>query len=91
MSQICELTGKKPLSGNKVSHSNHKTNMRQLPNLKTKRYIVEGLKTTVSVKLSTRAIRTVDKHGGLAKTLFQISERHLSPKLLKLKNRLASR
>lgn len=91
MSQVCELTGKTPLTGNKVSHSNRKSSMRQMPNLKMRRYFVEGLNTTVGVKVCTRAIRTIDKHGGLAKTLLQTGGLTLSPKLQKIKNRLASR
>lgn len=91
MAQVCELTGKTPLTGNQISHSNRKTSIRQRPNLKARRYFVEGLNTTVGVKICTRAIRTIDKYGGLAKTLLQAGGLTLSPNLRKIKNRLASR
>lgn len=90
MSQVCEFTGTRPLTGHKVSHSNHKTKMRQRPNLKSRQYFVEGLNTTVRIKISTRAIRTIDKHGGLAKALFKVKNAPLSPKLQKIKNRLVA-
>ena len=63
MSKICELTGKRPLKGNKVSHSNHKTKRRFLPNLHKKRIFVPELGDFVTVKLSSHALRTVTKLG----------------------------
>jgi large subunit ribosomal protein L28 len=63
MSKICELTGKRPIVGNSVSHSNHKTKRRFLPNLQTKRIFVPEIGDFVTVKLSTQALRTVSKHG----------------------------
>ncbi len=66
MARRCAITGKKPLSGNHVSHANNKTRRRQLPNLQTKRMYVPELGKFVRIKLSTRALRTVDKKGLLA-------------------------
>jgi large subunit ribosomal protein L28 len=63
MSKICELTGKRPIVGNSVSHSNHKTKRRFLPNLQKKRIFVPEIGDFVTVKLSTQALRTVSKHG----------------------------
>ncbi len=63
MSKVCELTGKRPLKGNKVSHSNHKTKRRFMPNLQKKRIFVPELGDFVQVKLSTNALRTVSKLG----------------------------
>ncbi len=63
MSRRCQLTGKGPLVGNKVSHSNRKSKMRQLPNLQKKRIFVPELNRTVRVRLSARALRTVNKKG----------------------------
>jgi large subunit ribosomal protein L28 len=63
MARKCQLTGKGPLSGNNVSHSNRRTKRRQLPNLQTKRIYVAEEDRWVRVKLSTRALRTVTKKG----------------------------
>jgi large subunit ribosomal protein L28 len=63
MARKCQLTGKGPLTGNRVSHSNKKTKRRQLPNLQKKRIYVPELDRWVSVKLSTRALRTVTRQG----------------------------
>jgi large subunit ribosomal protein L28 len=66
MSRRCKLTGKGPLVGNNVSHAHNKTKRRQLPNLQTKRIFVSELGRTVRVKMSTRAMRTVDRDGLMA-------------------------
>lgn len=63
MSRRCALTGKGPLSGNKVSHANNKTRRVQRPNIQEKRLFVPELGRTVRIKLSTRALRTVNKKG----------------------------
>jgi large subunit ribosomal protein L28 len=63
MARICELTGKKPLKGHYVSHSNVKTNRRFLPNLKVKKFFVPELDQWVSLKVSMYALRTIDKKG----------------------------
>lgn len=63
MARKCQLTGKGPLTGNRVSHSNKKTKRRQLPNLQKKRIYVPELDRWVSIKLSTRALRTVTRQG----------------------------
>ncbi len=63
MSRVCELTGKRPISGNKVSHSNHKTKRRFLPNLQKKRYFVPETGEWITLKLTTNAMRTINKIG----------------------------
>ncbi len=63
MSRKCNLTGKKPLVGNKVSHANNRKKMRQQPNLKNKRIYIPEEDRWVRVKLSARALRTVSKKG----------------------------
>jgi large subunit ribosomal protein L28 len=63
MSKRCDITGKTVLVGHRVSHSNIKTNHRFLPNLQTKRFWSDELKKFVSIKVSTSAIRTIDKLG----------------------------
>ncbi|MEE9373062.1 MAG: 50S ribosomal protein L28 [Saprospiraceae bacterium] len=63
MSKICQLTGKRPISGNHVSHAKNKTKRRFLPNLHTKRYFIPELNKWVKIKLSTSAMRTINKLG----------------------------
>ncbi|MFT5168934.1 MAG: large subunit ribosomal protein L28 [Saprospiraceae bacterium] len=63
MSRICELTGKRPISGNKVSHSNRKTKRRFLPNLQTKRLFIPETNEWVTLKISTSALKTINKLG----------------------------
>ena len=63
MARVCELTGKRPITGNKVSHSNIKTKRRFLPNLQTKRYFLAEEDKWVTIKLSSEAIRTINKNG----------------------------
>jgi large subunit ribosomal protein L28 len=63
MSRVCELTGKRPITGNHVSHSNRKTKRRFLPNLHTKRFFVPELNKWVTLKVSAHAMRTINKHG----------------------------
>jgi large subunit ribosomal protein L28 len=67
MSRVCDLTGKRRLVGNKVSHANNKTKMTQQPNLHFKKVFDPETGTTIRLRLSTRAIRTLDKVGSLSK------------------------
>ena len=66
MSFRCQLTGKKGLVGNKVSHAKNRTKMVQKPNLQIKRVFDPETGQMVKLRLSARAIRTLDKLGGLA-------------------------
>jgi large subunit ribosomal protein L28 len=63
MARVCQVTGKTPLSGHKVSHSNIKTKRRFLPNLQTKRYYLVEEDKWIVLKVSTSAIRTINKNG----------------------------
>lgn len=63
MARKCKITGKKPLAGNSVSHANNKKRRLQKPNIVEKRIFDPELGTTVRVKLSTSALRTVTKKG----------------------------
>jgi len=63
MSRICQITKKTRLNGHLVSHSNIKTNHVQQPNLQTKRIWVPELKRYVTVKLSTKGLKNIDKQG----------------------------
>lgn len=63
MSRICQITGKVPITGNTVSHSNIKTKRRFLPNLQTKRYFLAEEDKWITLKISTEGIRTINKNG----------------------------
>ncbi len=63
MARVCQVTGKKPVGGNKVSHSNIKTKRRFLPNLQTKRYYLAEEDKWITLKVSSTAIRTINKNG----------------------------
>jgi large subunit ribosomal protein L28 len=63
MSRVCLITGKVPISGNTVSHSNIKTKRRFLPNLQTKRYFLAEEDKWITLKISTEGIRTINKNG----------------------------
>jgi large subunit ribosomal protein L28 len=63
MARVCQVTGKRPITGNKVSHSNIKTKRRFLPNLQTKRLFLAEEDKWVTLKLSSDAIRTINKNG----------------------------
>jgi large subunit ribosomal protein L28 len=63
MSKVCQLTGKRPIKGNNVSHSNRKTKRRFMPNLQTKRFFVPETGEWVTIKVSMAALRNIDKLG----------------------------
>ena len=63
MSKKCKITGKKPLVGNNVSHSNNKTKRRQFPNLQNKSIFIPELNKSVKIKISTSALKSIDKLG----------------------------
>jgi large subunit ribosomal protein L28 len=63
MSKVCQVTGKKPMSGNNVSHANNRTKRRFEPNLQYKRFWLESEKRWVRLRLTARGIKTVDKKG----------------------------
>jgi len=77
MSRKCKLTGIGPMAGNNVSHAHNKTRRVQLPNLQWKRIYIPELDRTVRIRLTTRALRTIDKKGLMA---------YLRDKHLKLKD-----
>ncbi len=89
MSRRCDLTGKGPLVGNKVSHSNRKTKRRFLPNLVNVTLMSDSLGQTVRMRISANALKTVDHRGGLDAFLAKAKDDDLSPKALDLKKKIA--
>ena len=63
MAKICQVTGKKPMSGNNVSHANNKTKRRFLPNLQSKRFFLPSENRWIKLKVTARGIKTISKKG----------------------------
>ena len=63
MSRVCQVTGKKPVTGNNVSHANNRTRRRFLPNLHTHKFWVESENRWVKLRLSAKGMRIIDKNG----------------------------
>jgi large subunit ribosomal protein L28 len=63
MAKVCQVTGKKPMSGNNVSHANNRTKRRFVPNLQNKRFWLESERRWVRLRVTARGIKTVDKKG----------------------------
>ncbi|MGD8378281.1 MAG: 50S ribosomal protein L28 [Gammaproteobacteria bacterium] len=63
MSRVCQVTGKRPTTGNNVSHANNKTRRRFLPNLHTHRFWLESEKRFVRLRVSSKGMRIIDKRG----------------------------
>lgn len=63
MAKVCPITGKRPLMGNNVSHANNKTRRRFNPNLQKRRIWLESEKRYITLRVTTRGIRIIDKHG----------------------------
>ena len=74
MARVCQVTGKRPVTGNNVSHANNRTKRRFLPNLHTHRFWVEDEKRFVKLRLSAKGMRIVDKVG-IEEVLKQIRAR----------------
>ena len=91
MSKKCELTGKIPLKGHKVSHANNKTKRRFLPNLKKVKFKSLILNKTMRLTVSNAALRSVDKKGSFDQFIKTAKARDLSLRLKKLKKSLLSK
>jgi large subunit ribosomal protein L28 len=88
MSRVCDLTGKGPLVGHKVSHSNIKTKRRFLPNLLNVTLISDALGRSVKLRVSANALKSVDHRGGLDAFLLKAHDDDLSDKALDLKRQI---
>ena len=91
MAWRCELTGKGPLVGHKVSHSNIKTKRRFLPNLVNVTLTSETLGRSVRARISANALKSVDHRGGLDGFLLKAKDAELAPKMLELKRQIAKK
>ncbi len=91
MSRVCELSGKGPMSGHKVSHANNKTKRRFLPNLNDVTLISDILAQSFKLRISAHALRTVDHRGGLDAFLAKAKDDELSDRALKIKREVAKK
>ena len=88
MSKKCELTGKSPLKGHRVSHANNKVKRKFLPNLKKVTFKSDVLKRNIRLKVSNAALKTVDYKGGLDDFLKTVKTYKLSKRAKRLKNQI---
>ena len=91
MSRTCELTGKKAMSGNNVSHAKNRTKRRFFPNLNNVTLTSEVLGRDFQLKVSASALRTIDKVGGLDSFLRKSAIDNLSPNATKIKKDIEKR
>ena len=91
MSKKCELTGKSPLKGHKVSHANNKAKRKFFPNLKKVTFKSDILKKNIKLKVINAALKTVDYKGGLDFYLKNVKSFKLSTKAKKLKNKIITK
>ena len=91
MTKKCELTGKIPLKGHKVSHANNKTKRRFFPNLKKVKFKSEILNKSLKLTVSNSGVRTVDKKGSFDQFLKLAKAKNLSLRLKKLKKSLIAK
>mgnify|MGYP001358998836 FL=1 len=88
MSRKCELTGKSPLKGHRVSHANNKVKRKFLPNLKKVTFKSDVLKRNIRLNVSNAALKTVDYKGGLDDFLKTVKTYKLSKRAKRLKNQI---
>ena len=91
MSRVCELTGKRVMSGNNVSHANNRTRRRFLPNLTTANLQSEILGRSIRFKLSAHALRSVEHNDGLDNFLIKAKKANLSANALKIKKEIEAK
>ena len=91
MSRKCELTGKIPLKGHKVSHANNKTKRKFLPNLKKVKFSSDILNRNLKLNVSNAAVRSVDKKGSFDLFLKSVKNKNLSSRLKKIKKVILSK
>lgn len=89
MSRQCVVTGKKPMSGNNVSHAQNKTRRRFLPNIQSVRVYSEALDRFVSLSISVSGQRTLDHKGGFDKWIMDTAPTKLDASLRKIRTQIA--
>ena len=88
MSKVCEISGKKPMSGNNVSHANNRTKRRFIPNLQNVKLYSSNLQKYINLNITVRTMKTVEKNGGLDSYLIKTSNRNLADTAIKIKKQI---
>ena len=88
MSKVCEISGKKPMSGNNVSHANNRTKRRFIPNLQSVKLYSGTLQKYINFNITVRTMKTVEKNGGLDSYLIKTSNRNLADAAIKIKKQI---
>ena len=88
MSKVCEISGKKPMTGNNVSHANNRTKRRFIPNLQNVKLYSGTLQKYINFNITIRTMKTVEKNGGLDSYLIKTSNRNLAETALKIKKQI---
>ena len=88
MSKVCEISGKKPMSGNNVSHANNRTKRRFFPNLQNVKLYSGTLQKYINLNITIRTMKTVEKNGGLDSYLIKTSNRNLADTAIKIKKQI---
>ena len=88
MSKVCEISGKKPMSGNNVSHANNRTKRRFIPNLQNVKLYSGTLQKYINLNITVRTMKTVEKNGGLDSYLIKTSNRNLADTAIKIKKHI---
>ena len=88
MSKVCEISGKKPISGNNVSHANNRTKRRFIPNLQNVKLYSGTLQKYINLNITIRTMKTVEKNGGLDSYLIKTSNKNLADTALKIKKEI---
>ena len=88
MSKICDISGKKPMSGNNVSHANNRTKRRFIPNLQNVKLYSSILQKYINLNITIRTMKTVEKNGGLDSYLIKTSNKNLAETAIKIKKQI---
>ena len=88
MSKICDISGKKPMSGNHVSHANNRTKRRFIPNLQNVKLYSGTLQKYINLNITIRTMKTVEKNGGLDSYLIKTSNKNLAETAIKIKKQI---
>ena len=85
MSKVCQITGKKAMTGNNVSHANNRTKRKFQPNIQNVKLFSQNLNQFFSLKITVRTMKSVEKNGGFDSYLLKTNNRNLAPEALKIK------
>ena len=88
MSKVCEISGKKPMSGNNVSHANNRTKRRFIPNLQNVKLYSGTLQKYINLNITVKTMKTVEKNGGLDSYLIKTSNKNLAEIAIKIKKQI---